>query len=161
MVFGMLRVTRGDLHAKPLAVPIVTRARRRRNRACVLGFLAARPYPQWYLSMLQDHKHLRYELWGVVAMAAPVALVAAAFGVALARIAKNYSMTVPLVAVGAWLFCRLVLIPVLWDDSISAIGEAIHYFPASMIAGIVLPALALLFTYRQMTRAAKYRLGSK
>ena len=46
----------------------------------VLGFMAARPYPHWYLLALQDHKHLRYELWGVVGMAAPVALLAAAFG---------------------------------------------------------------------------------
>ncbi len=120
----------------------------------VLGFMAARPYPDWYLLVLQDHKHFKFELWGVVAMAAPVALLAAAVGVALARIAKNYSMTVPLVAVGAWLFCRLILIPVLWDDPISAIGEAIHYFPVSMVAGMVLPAVALFFAYRRMTRPA-------
>src|SRR5271168_2955518 len=120
----------------------------------VLGFMAARPYPQWYLLMLQDHKHLRYELWGVVGMAGPVALLAAALGVALARISKNHSITVPLVAVGAWLFCRLILIPVLWDDPVSAIGEAIRYFPVSMIAGMVLPAVALFFAYRRMTRTS-------
>jgi ABC-type phosphate/phosphonate transport system permease subunit len=117
-----------------------------------LGFLAARPYPHWYVSVLQDHKHLRYELWGVVAMAAPVALLAATFGVALALLAKKYSMTVPLVAVGAWLFCRLVLVPLLWDEPISALGDEIRYVPVSMLAGVVLPALALSFAYRRMTR---------
>jgi hypothetical protein len=118
----------------------------------VLGFMAARPYPHWYVLALQDHKHLKMELWGVVSLAVPVALLAAAFGVALARIAKNYSMTVPVVAVGAWLLCRLILIPVLWDDPIAALGEAIHYFPVSMVAAMVLPALALFFAYRRMTR---------
>jgi hypothetical protein len=120
----------------------------------VLGFMAARPYPHWYVFVLQDHKHLGYELWGVVAMAAPVALIAAAFGVALARIAKNYSTTVPLVAVGAWLVCRLILIPVLWDEPISVVSDEIRFVPVSMLAGIVLPALALLFTYRRMTQTA-------
>jgi hypothetical protein len=121
--------------------------------AYVLGFMAARPYPHWYVLLLQGHKHLKLELWGVVAMAAPVALLAAAFGVALARTAKNYSMTVPLVAVGAWLVCRLILIPVLWDDQpISTLRDEIRYLPISMIAGIVLPALALWFTHRRMTR---------
>jgi hypothetical protein len=120
----------------------------------VLGFMAARPYPHWYVLALQDHKHLKMELWGVVGLAAPVALLAAAFGVALARIAKNYSMTVPLVAVGAWLVCRLVLIPELWDEPISALGDEIRHVPISMLAGIVLPALALLFAYRRMTRTS-------
>jgi hypothetical protein len=118
----------------------------------VLGFLAARPYPHWYALALQDHKNFRFELWGAVEMAAPVALLAAAFGIALARIAKKYSMTVPLVAVGAWLVWRLILIPVLWDEPISALGDEIRYVPVSMIAGIVLPALALFFGYRGMTR---------
>jgi hypothetical protein len=119
----------------------------------VLGFMAARPYPHWYVLALQDHKHIKMELWGVVGLAAPVALLAAAFGVALARIARNYSMTVPLVAVGTWLVCRLILIPELWDDEpISALGDEIRYVPISMLAGIVLPALGLFFGYRRMTR---------
>lgn len=128
----------------------------------VLGFMAARPYPHWYVLLFLGHKHLKLELWGVVAMAAPVALLAAALGVALARISKNHSVTVPLVAVGAWLVCRLMLIPVLWDDEpISTLRDEIRYVPISMLAGIVSPALALLFAYRQMTRVAEYRLGSK
>lgn len=118
-----------------------------------LGFLAARPYPHWYVLALQDHKHFRFELWGVVVMAAPVALLGAACGAALARIAKNYSMTVPLVAVGAWLVCRLILIPVLWDDEpISTLRAEIRYVPISMLAGMVLPALALFLAHRKLTR---------
>jgi len=119
----------------------------------VLGFMAARPYPHWYVLALQDHKHFRFELWGVVVMAAPVALLGAACGAALARIAKNYSMIVPLVAVGAWLVCRLILIPVLWDDEpISTLRDEIRYVPISMLAGMVLPALALFLAYRKLTR---------
>ena len=118
-----------------------------------LGFLAARPYPHWYVLALQDHKHFRFELWGVVVMAAPVALLGAACGAALARIAKNYSMTVPLVAVGAWLVFRLILIPVLWDDEpISTLRDEFRYVPISMLAGMVLPALALFLAYRKLTR---------
>jgi len=118
-----------------------------------LGFLAARPYPHWYVLALQDHKHFRFELWGVVVIAAPVALLGAACGAALAQIAKNYSMTVPLVAVGAWLVCRLILIPVLWDDEpISTLHDEIRYLPISMVAGMVLPALALFLAYRKLTR---------
>jgi hypothetical protein len=118
-----------------------------------LGFLAARPYPHWYVVALQDHKHFRFELWGVVVMAVPVALLGAVSGAALARIAKNYSMTVPLVAVGAWLVCRLILIPVLWDDEpISTLRDEIRYVPISMLAGMILPALALFLAYRKLTR---------
>jgi hypothetical protein len=121
----------------------------------VLGFMAARPYPHWYVLVLQDHKHFKFELWGVVVMAAPVAFLAAAFGGALAPIAKKYSMAVPLVAVGAWLVCRLILIPVLWDDEpISTLRDEVRYVPISMLAGIVLPALALFFAYRTLTRPA-------
>ena len=117
-----------------------------------LGFLAARPYPHWYVLALQDHKHFRFELWGVVVIAAPVALLGAACGAALAQIAKNYSMTVPLVAVGAWLVCRLILIPVLRDDEpISTLRDEIRYVPISMLAGMVLPALALFLAYRKLT----------
>ena len=117
-----------------------------------LGFLAARPYPHWYVLALQDHKHFRFELWGVVVMAAPVALLGAACGAALARIARIYSMTVPLVAVGAWLVCRLILIPVLRDDEpISTLRDEIRYVPISMLAGMVLPALALFLAYRKLT----------
>jgi hypothetical protein len=120
-----------------------------------LGFLAARPYPHWYVLALQDHKHFRFELWGVVVMAAPVALLGAACGAALARIAKNYSTTVPLVAVGAWLVCRLILIPVLWDDEpISTLRDEFRYVPISMLAGMVLPALALFLAYRKLTPRA-------
>jgi hypothetical protein len=97
-----------------------------------IGFLAARPYPHWYVLALQDHQHFRFELWGVVVMAAPVALLGAACGAALARIAKNYSMTVPRVAVGA---C-----------------DEIRYVPISMLAGMVLPALVLFLAYRKFTR---------
>jgi hypothetical protein len=119
----------------------------------VLGFMAARPYPHWYDMALQDHKHLKMELWGVVAMAAPIALLAAAIGVALARMAKKYSMTVPIIAVGAWLVCRLILIPALWDDEpISTLRDEIRYVPISMLAGMVLPAVTLFFMYRRMTR---------
>lgn len=88
-------------------------------------------------------------------LAVPVALLAAAFGVALARIAKNYSMTVPVVALGAWLVCHLIVIPVLWEDEpISTLRDEIRYVPVSMLAGIVFPALALFFGYRRLTRTA-------
>ena len=118
----------------------------------VLGFVAARPYPHWYLLVLQDHRHLRYELWGVIGVAAPIALLAAACGAALARIGKTNSIAAPVVAVAAWLLCRSFLVPIVYDEPVSALGEAIHYFPVSMIAGMVLPAVALFFAYRRMTR---------
>jgi hypothetical protein len=157
-VFGMLRVTRGgNLRSRSqvllLLLPAAVGIAFGFAEVYALGFMAARPYPHWYVLLLQGHKHLKLELWGVVAMAAPVAFLAAACGAVLARIAKNYSMSVPLVAVGAWLVCRLILIPVLWNaEPISTLRDEIRYLPISMLAGMGLPALALFLVYRKLTR---------
>lgn len=113
------------------------------------GVLAAMAWPHWYVSFARAHKHLGLEVW-FVAMILPVALMAAGFGVLLARLVKGSSIALPCISIGVWVIYTFVraLVPAadiplqtLWDDFLR--------FPTSYVAGIVLPTCAMLLGYRR------------
>jgi hypothetical protein len=117
----------------------------------VTGVLAARAIPHWYISFLKAHKYVGLELWSIAEMQVPIALLAAGLGVVLARLVKNSSISPPLVALGAWLLCRLLLpgfygVPL--GESLRDQVSGFAYFPMSMTAEIVLPCLALILGFR-------------
>jgi hypothetical protein len=119
----------------------------------ITGVMAATAWPHWFSAFAIAHRHLSLELWSF-AMLLPVTFLAAGLGILLARLAKNSLPSAPYVALGAWLIHMLaftvvptvclVQMATLWDDFLR--------FPASYIAGVVLPSSALIVGFRRAQR---------
>ena len=121
------------------------------------GVLAARPYPHWYLTFAKAHRHLSLELWSVIALTLPVALIAAGFGAMLARIAKVSALTLPFVSLSAWALYALLPLPALYDAPLRLLWEAFVLWPTSTIAGIILPGCGFVLGYRLARPRPSYR----
>jgi hypothetical protein len=61
----------------------------------ITGVLAAVAWPHWYLVFAKAHRHLSLELWSIVAVTLPIALLAAGFGALLARLANASKIVLP------------------------------------------------------------------
>jgi hypothetical protein len=115
----------------------------------VSGTLAAVAWPQWYVAFAGSHRHLSLELWSIVAVTLPIALLAAGSGALLARVSNTSRIMLPWASIGVWVIYLLVPTPgpcvvalrVLWEDLVRS--------PTSSIAGVVLPGCALIVGFRR------------
>jgi hypothetical protein len=57
--------------------------------SALVGWIAAIPWPHWYTVFARMHVQLGLELWSVVAMTLPVALLAAGCAVLLGAMARK------------------------------------------------------------------------
>jgi hypothetical protein len=115
----------------------------------VSGVIAAVAWPHWYVVFARAHKHLSLELWSIVAVSLPIALLAVGCGVLLARLANASKILLPCIALAVWALYWFVPVPAacacvvplraLWDDFLRS--------PTSYVAGFVLPACALLLGF--------------
>jgi hypothetical protein len=115
----------------------------------ITGVLAAVAWPHWYLVFAKAHRHLSLELWSIVAVTLPIALLAAGFGALLARLANASKIVLPCASIAVWVIYWFVPMPstcvvplrVLWDDFLRS--------PTSYVAGFILPACALFLGFRR------------
>jgi hypothetical protein len=113
----------------------------------VTGVIVALAWPHWYVVFAMAHRHLSLELWSIVAVSLPSALIGAAMGAALARLASASKIVLPCISIGVWMMYWLVPIPaicvvplrVLWDDVLRS--------PTSYAASIILPVSALFLGF--------------
>jgi hypothetical protein len=101
---------------------------------------------------MMAHKHLAFQLWSILEMSLPIAILAAICGIGLAKLEYRYWLAAPLFAVATWLLCGFVVIPAVVGEPFLAVADAIHYFPLATLAGMLLPALALPLAYRATKR---------
>ncbi len=122
----------------------------------VTGVLAAQPWPRWYIPFAKAHRHLGLELWWILTMTVPCALLAAGLGILLKRLARGASMGLPLLSLAVWNACSLATdwysIVVTCHCPLSTLWEPWTLFPASSAAGIIMPAAALLLAFHFTAR---------
>jgi hypothetical protein len=122
----------------------------------VTGILAAQPWPRWYIPFARAHKHLGLQLGWILAMTVPCALLAAAFGSLLKRVARGTSIGLPLLSLAVWNAYAFVtdwyFIVVTCHCPLSTLWEPWTLFPASSATGIILPAAALLVAFQFTAR---------
>jgi hypothetical protein len=105
------------------------------------------------------HPHLRLELWLIGVFTLPSALLAAGFGVWLARATRASSMSLPYVSLNVWVSGQLghvvllsrqrhIPLRVLWDT----LWENFVSWPLYCLASVVLPAVMLVLGFRLMAR---------
>jgi hypothetical protein len=113
----------------------------------VTGMIAAVAWPHWYAVFARTHRHLSLELWSIFATTLPLALLAAGFGVLLARLANASRLTLPCTSIAVWMFYWLIPIPTTCDVPLRTLWDDFLRSPTSYVAGIVLPGCALLLGF--------------
>jgi hypothetical protein len=106
----------------------------------VTGVIAAVAWPHWYVVFAKAHRHLSLELWSVVAVTLPIALIAAAFGALLARLANASKIMLPCASIAVWVIYWLVPISTTSDVPLRALWDDFLRSPTSYVAGIILPS---------------------
>jgi hypothetical protein len=114
----------------------------------LVGFLAARPWPSWYIPWARAHKHLALELSWVVMSLLPSVLVAMAFGALLAKLLRGASTRFVLVAAGAWLAFDIgddvIVCTQLCRHPVPCIVEPFQLTPLASGLSLLVPAATLL-----------------
>jgi hypothetical protein len=113
----------------------------------VSGIIIAVAWPHWYVVFAKAHRHLSLELWSIVAVSLPSALIAAGMGAALARLAGASKIVLPCISIGVWLMYWLVPIPVTCVVPLQVLWEDVLRSPTSYAASIILPAAALVLGF--------------
>jgi hypothetical protein len=123
-------------------------------RELVVGFLAARPWPRWYIPWAHTHKHLAVQLSWIVMALVPSMLIAIACGGLLAVLWRGGSKAVVLLAAVAWLaydLCRDVIADIqVCLYPVQCFLEPFRLEPISSAIGMMVPAATLLLAYRWM-----------
>ncbi len=125
-------------------------------RIRLLGMLAARPYPHWYIPWAQVHRHLASQLWWVAAALLPSVLVAVLFGAMFPMAWRRRASTkLVLAAAGAWLAyecCASVIADVqVCIYPVQCFFEPFRLDPVGSVLGVLMPA-AMLLSYVPLTR---------
>jgi hypothetical protein len=117
-------------------------------RECLVGFLAARPWPRWYIPWARAYKHLALELSWVVMSLLPSVLVAMAFGALLAKLLRGASTRFVLVTAGAWLAFDIggdvIACTQICLHPVPCILEPFRLTPLASGLSLLVPAAALL-----------------
>ena len=118
----------------------------------VAGYLAAIAYPGWVRPFAYSNKLTLLNLWEFVVEGIPLAVLAAAFGIALARMTRNASWALPLIALGIFALYLEVLLPV--RDGMPAFPS--YDMPIVLLPGFLarwaLFSVALLLAFRHAVR---------
>jgi hypothetical protein len=127
--------------------------------SALLGRIGAIPWPHWYAAFARGHVHLGLELWAVVAMTLPVALLAAGCGVLLGAMARRSpSGVLPWLSLAVWQFLMLAgdiyFSPATCRVSLRILWEWLARSPTSSLLGFAIPAAALIFAFRVPRRFA-------
>jgi hypothetical protein len=113
----------------------------------VTGIIAAVAWPHWYVEFARTHRHLSLELWSIFAGSLPIALLAAGFGMLLARLANGFRLTLPCVSIAVWMLYWLIPIRTICDVPLRVLWDSFLRSPTSYVAGIVLPGCALFLGF--------------
>jgi hypothetical protein len=126
----------------------------------VTGIMAAQVWPRWFVAFAKVHKHLSLELWSIFAFIVPSALVAAAFGVLLARLAPKASIALPCLSLGVWFFYSLgtsvYWLAVTCSNPIRILWESWILSPTSSAASVIMPAGAMLLAFHRTQRMTRH-----
>jgi hypothetical protein len=118
----------------------------------ITGRLAAVAWPHWYIGFARAHRHVGLELWSIVALTVPMAVLAAACGLVLRSFAGKSSIALPCLAVLVWQLNDVVVdiysAPADCPFTLRSLWESFTIFPTSSWVGIALPACALVIGFR-------------
>lgn len=126
----------------------------------ITGRLAAKAWPHWYIQFARTHKHLGLELWSIVALTLPVAVLAAGSGVLLGSLARKSSIALPCFSVLVWQLYNVGVdiysAPAICPFTMRSLWDPFIIFPTSSIVAIALPACALMRAFR-LTQGIAHR----
>jgi hypothetical protein len=117
-------------------------------RQLLVGFLAARPWPKWYIPWAHVHKHFALELSWIVMSLLPSVLVAVTFGALLTVSWRRTSRTLVVIAIAAW-FVYDLAVEVVADTRacfypVQCFLEPFRLEPVTSVLSVLIPAAALL-----------------
>ena len=123
------------------------------------GYLAAVPYPSWYVDFAGAHRPLGLYLWWFLERGVPDAVMAALCAVVLVRLARSARLALGLIAVGVWILAPLVLDlsgPVMWSEEMHGIAL---FWPATAL-NLILVCVTFLVAFRYAARRSSTSLAT-
>ncbi len=119
----------------------------------ISGILAAQPWPRWYSAFARVHKHLSLSCGRFLQASYPVHSLRQVWGRYWDVWRRGASLALPGLSLGVWFVCSLGAevygFATVCDYPMLTLWESWTRSPALSVAGVILPAGAMLLTFRR------------